>query len=353
MKLRIIKTLFSALGIFILIIDTKTALSGGADAIELCIRTVIPSLFPFLVLSTVMTENLFGLHLPFLRPLGKLYGIPGGAESLLCIGLVGGYPVGAKCISDAYQDGQLAKNVAHRMLMFCNNAGPAFFFGIIAIQFSMRWVPWALWCIHIVSALLVGIIMHLKKGHVTISKKASDISMQPTLQHSIHIMAQICAWIMLFRISLAFIRKWLLPFLPHTAGVILAGFLELTGGCCQLHEIENPGLRFIIAAEMLAFGGICVAMQTQSVIGKLNIKYYFAGKIIQTIFSTILAYCVQLLFPIAYRYSAPPTAAIILLLFPATIGIILWKHKKRVAIHEQFVYNDHTAERVRKYHVIS
>ena len=65
-----------------LILDGRTAIDGARQGIELCLRTVIPSLFPFFVLSILLTSSLLGSSLIVLRPLGRLFGMPEGAEPL-------------------------------------------------------------------------------------------------------------------------------------------------------------------------------------------------------------------------------------------------------------------------------
>jgi hypothetical protein len=110
----------ASIGMIVLILDTKTVLSGARDGITLCAYTVIPSLFPFFLFSVLLNHILLSGDLRFLHPLGKLTGIPTGAEPLLLIGLIGGYPVGAQCISDAYRNKCISRTDAHRMLGFCS-----------------------------------------------------------------------------------------------------------------------------------------------------------------------------------------------------------------------------------------
>lgn len=149
----------AATGIALLILDSKTALAGAQSGVELCIRTVIPSLFPFFLFSILLTTSLIGRRIPILRPVCRLCRIPGGAESILIAGFLGGYPVGAQCVSQAYRAGQLSHRDARRMLGFCNNCGPAFLFGMAAALFREWWAPWSLWGIHIFSALCVGVLI--------------------------------------------------------------------------------------------------------------------------------------------------------------------------------------------------
>jgi hypothetical protein len=41
----------SAAGMMLLILDSRTSAAAAAEALEICIRTVIPGLFPFFLLS--------------------------------------------------------------------------------------------------------------------------------------------------------------------------------------------------------------------------------------------------------------------------------------------------------------
>ena len=67
------------------------------DALRLCADTIIPSLFPFFVLSVLL--NRLGLPGMLSRLMGRaasaLFGVSGEGASALFIGLTGGYPMGA------------------------------------------------------------------------------------------------------------------------------------------------------------------------------------------------------------------------------------------------------------------
>ena len=109
-------------GMLLLILDSKTALRGALDGIDLCISVLIPSLFPFFVLSIMLTGALSGQVIKCLQPVGAICKMPPGSESLLAIGFLGGYPVGAQSVSQLFQQGKLSTLQAMRLLGFCNNA---------------------------------------------------------------------------------------------------------------------------------------------------------------------------------------------------------------------------------------
>ena len=119
-----------------LILDTECALTGMSQGIQLCLSTVIPSVFPFLFLGPMLASMI--PPLPVLRPLGKVLKIPPGSENLLLTSFLCGYPAGAKSVYAAWERGQLSGSDARRMLAFCNNAGPAFIFGVGGALFQHR-----------------------------------------------------------------------------------------------------------------------------------------------------------------------------------------------------------------------
>lgn len=284
----------SATGIALLILDSKTALAGAQQGVALCIQTVIPSLFPFFLFSIILTSSLMGRQIPLLRPLCRWCRIPEGAQSILIAGFLGGYPVGAQCISQALETGQLSPNDAKRLLGFCNNCGPAFLFGMAASLFEAWYTPWIIWGIHIVSALCVGAIIPGRPQKCTTLGK-SVISPVQALTQSVRIMAGVCGWVVLFRVLIAFLNRWVLWYPAIEYQVTISGLLELSNGCVALHELSDWKLRFILCAGFLGFGGLCVTMQTFSVASsKLDKRLYFPGKVLHGCISLCLA-CIILM----------------------------------------------------------
>ena len=323
---RIWTAVLAAITMMALILDAKTALEGAGDGIRLCLFSVIPALFPFIVISILLTGALSGGNNTLLRPLGKLCGIPAGAESLLVVGLLGGYPVGAQSVARLYGDGQMSAVDSKRMLGFCSNAGPAFIFGILASQCDDPLAGGKLWGIHILSALLVGMLLPGgTSGNVRSTRNATP-SMVDAMSQSLRSMGQICGWVVLLRVALAILQKWFLWALPKEVQVILSGALELTNGCLSLAEIGSQDLRFVVASAMLSFGGVCVMMQTASVVGSLGLGMYLKGKLMQTAISILLAV-------ISLRSGIFPVTIL------AVLGIFFREGKKEVEIPSRLVYN--------------
>lgn len=319
---------FTAL--LLLILDTKTALTGAESAIQLCLRTVIPSLFPFFVVSTLLTHTLSGRAIPMLSPLCALLGVPRGSESLLLVGLLGGYPVGAQCVANAYEAGSISNADAKRLLGFCNNAGPAFLFGMAGSLFSSPAITWTLWLIHIGSALAVGALLPRQSSQEGTIMPQKNVSLPFALRQAVKSMAEVCGWVTMFRVVIAFCDRWFLWLLPETIRVLLIGLLELSNGCVSLTAISQPGMRFILCALFLAVGGVCVGMQTVSVTNRLGTGMYFPGKLLQGIFSLAAAIALQpILFPPNARGTFSPALLTVSIGAFACALAFLMKREKR------------------------
>jgi len=334
-----VSSALAAFAMLVIILDTKTALFGANDGVQLCIRTVIPSLFPFFVLSGIINSQLLGRSVRLLRPVCKLCRISAGAESLLLLGFLAGYPVGAQMITQAYKQGKLSKNTAKRMLGFCNNAGPAFLFGMLSPLFVNPVVPWTLWGIHILSACIVGFLLPSQEDSICEIAKAEPITLPQALQNAVKIMAAVCGWVVLFRILLGFCERWFLWRFPKELQVLFCGLLELANGCVMLKQLPLVGMQFTMASVLLSFGGLCVGMQTCTATEGLGTGYYFPGKALQTSLSLLLSLMVQ---PLLFSKENQLCMSIFHFLSIAALTgfILVYLHRKKVvAINRKMLYN--------------
>lgn len=318
----------------LMILDTEMAFYSANEGVDICLRTIIPSLFPFFFLSGIINSALIGTNSPLLRPLSALCRIPAGAESLMILGLIGGYPVGASAVYAAYSSGSIKRKSAQRMLSFSNNAGPAFIFGILSPLFENKLSIWVLWSIHICSAITVSMLLPAEKTENCTQTSSHTISITQALQLAMRNTATVCGWVVLFRIVIGFLNRWFLWLIPKQWQVLLCGLLELSNGCISLSLISSDGLRFVVASVLLAFGGICVAMQTTSVIGDLSAKSYWFGKAMQTALSLLFAGIAQnFLFPKSAIYFP------FILYIPGVLTLTYPILKKTVAFPKNMRYN--------------
>lgn len=296
------KYIFAILAMLILIFYSKTAIAGGQEGIEICLRTVIPSLFPFILAAQYLCGNL-SQSIKILNPLERLCGIPKGRGGLLISGFLGGYPVGASSVYSAWKSGQLTKSQGQRMLGFLNNAGPAFIFGMGAALFANPLIPWVVWASHIICAVFTAMLLPEEKDAPQIETSPRAVTLVHCLKNTIQVLAQVCGWVILFRMILAFLFSILSSATPEIKAAV-AGTLELTNGCLLLQTIPQEWVRYLLFTLFLDMGGLCVAMQTISVVGELGIGMYWRGKVMQSLLGSLLCVLLlPLLFPNAQAFT--------------------------------------------------
>lgn len=85
----------------------KEVSAAVRDGLGLCYNVIIPSLFPFFILSSLvvslgMAGYLGRLLEPVMRP---LFHVSGACAAALALGFIGGYPVGARSALTLYENG--------------------------------------------------------------------------------------------------------------------------------------------------------------------------------------------------------------------------------------------------------
>ena len=310
-KTRFVPMLAAACGILMFVTDSRTVMQAAMEAVELCVKTVIPALFPMFFLCILLTGNL-SLTSEKLRGRhanGKASFVP----FLIC-GFLGGYPTGAKSVAQACASGRLCKEDAASLLACCNQAGPAFILGILGTQFDAEFAPIAIWSVQLLSAIVLFLFWQPKSIVVTKNVYSASLSAADALNITASAIAKVCGWVVLFRGLIGWCGK-ILKCLPAALQTILVGVLELTNGCIQLRTIQNEGVRFILCSALLTFGGICVIFQTMAVMGDLPIQKYLKGKIVQSSFSLSISACTaSLLFPGQLPWPVPIFAAVFILI---------------------------------------
>ena len=148
------------LSAFALVAWPREAMEAMKDGLRLCGNVIIPSLFPFFVLSSLVVELGLSRWLgrmmePVMAP---LFRVGGACATALALGIVGGYPVGARTAISLYRNGQCSRTEAERMLAFCSNCGPAFIFGVVGAGiFGSGAAGLLLYACHLAASLCIGV----------------------------------------------------------------------------------------------------------------------------------------------------------------------------------------------------
>ena len=301
MKLRERLPLFAVLCCFsALLLLPDVSAQAARDALALCAQTLIPSLFPFFVLSSLLiacgaSELLSALLSPLMRP---LFGLSGAGAAALALGLCGGYPVGARTAAELVESGALTQEEGERLLAFCNNAGPGFLLGVCgAGVFSSSRAGAALYLIHVAAALCSGLLIcralpptsYGRHAHTAVKPQRFSAVFPAAVQNALTGCLNVSAFVVFFTV----LARLLLHFLPEAFAsslpcALLLGFLELTSGVLSL-PCSRAG--FLACAALLGWGGLSVHCQTLSALAAspLSARYYFKGKALQALLSLLLA----------------------------------------------------------------
>lgn len=248
-----------------LILDSRCAADSVREAVELCMKTLIPGLLPLFVVSAMAVPHLRAVRIP---GLSKLLGLPRGCEGMYILGSAGGFPVGAVCIAQMVRSGALSKRNAQRMLGLCSNCGPSFLFGVVAAVVSTE-AAVLIFLLQLASSLILGMLWPGKPEEVRLPEVPS-VPLTAAVSQSIGSIANVCGWVLLAAVLTGFARRWLFPLLSGPIHVALTGFLEITGGIMALPSLSGD-LTLMIGTGIVCFGGVCVLLQIRSVAAEAGI----------------------------------------------------------------------------------
>lgn len=290
------------------------SVAAAKDGVSLCLNVIIPSLFPFFVLSTLAVDMglISALGSLMEKVMVPLFRVNGSCSGAFLLGILGGYPVGARTAINLYNAGSCTKEEAERLLSFCNNSGPAFILGVVgAGVFSSSKAGIWLYLAHVSASVIVGILFR-RYGKEPVNSKAKNImSTKPTSFSSVFPEAvkaafsgtlNICAFVIFFTVVIRLLFKTgiltFMAMLLHHLGIaestsesLLTGLIEMTSGVWSLRAMAGDmGDKLCMAAFILGWAGLSVHCQVLSFIGSsgLNTRTYFFGKLLHGLISAVL-----------------------------------------------------------------
>lgn len=300
-----------------LIIFSKGNMLAVKSALELLLNSVIPSLFPFFVAtellhSTNLINNFGNILNKFMKP---LFNVPGEGAFALIMGIISGYPIGAKIVSDFKCKNICTSEECERLLAFTNNSGPLFIVGTVGIGFfgDVR-TGFLLLFTHILACISVGICFRFwksKRNAFSYIPSSQYRSYNPTVSFSnlgeiisgsimsaIRSTALVCGFIILFSVVCSILNN-IFSLLnisnPYVTSFITSLF-EVTNGLHMLSTIKTKAIsiNIILTSFLLSLGGVCIFLQVLSITSKNNIsiKTYIAGKLLQACFASLYTFLI-------------------------------------------------------------
>lgn len=153
-----------------LLLFSKNNLAAAKSGLSLWANSVLPSLLPFFIATELLSyTNVVSLCGKLLSPIMRpIFNVPGEGAFALLMGIISGYPVGAKIVANLKEQNLCTNAEAERLLAFTNNSGPLFIVGTVGIGlFYNTSIGLLLLLTHILACLTTGFIFRwwgLSKG---------------------------------------------------------------------------------------------------------------------------------------------------------------------------------------------
>lgn len=304
---------FLILFIIFLIMFSKTNILAVQNAISLFFEKVFPSLFPFFIAADLLSHtNIINILNTILSPIMKpLFNVSGKGAFPFIMGIISGYPTGAKIVSDFRKNNICTKVECERLLAYTNNSGPLFIIGTVGSSlFLSTEIGILLLITHIFGTLTVGIIFRFYKNNYYRNENIVnelDIDnfssiLTESIFNSFKTTGMIFGFIILFSIiNNILLTSGILKLFPSAIIGSILSTCEITNGINYISMIKSSNLtiQLILTSFFLGFGGISVLMQVYSIISKtdLSIKPYILGKLLHGLTSAIYTLIIILLFP--------------------------------------------------------
>jgi hypothetical protein len=283
-KLLLIITLAAAAIFF-----SKEVSGGIYKGIYFCVEVLIPSLFPFMVISTLSAKS--GIRFKgkkFNKTANILFGLSGETLFSVILGIFGGYPVGARSIGALYKQGKISISEAEKASYIALGAGPGFLITFVGVKLLNNIeIGIILLISQICSVFLLGILnkfIFLKKDNNSYKEnnravKHSGNLFIESVTDAVYSAMEMCAIVCVFSAFLSVIEKYI-------QSDYVSVFMEVTTACNKLSSGVNiPAIAFAVG-----FGGVCVRFQVFQALGniKINKLLYFFYRILQGVITALI-----------------------------------------------------------------
>lgn len=276
---------------------------GISNGIELCFSAIIPSLYPFMVLSSFFVNyNLCDFFEKiFTIPCRKIFSLNGKCAPVILFSMISGLPVGGKMTLNLYEKGLITQNEGKRLLLFCICPGPAFIITTVGYGMLNSKRAGLLIFVSVIAAnIFVGIFSRFfadKDIKYYENTKPQLNTFSESLVKSVNEgsinMLIVCAWVILFSCLINMIDNFSIS---SGSKMFLYGILEITNGC----YFTSSSVPIPIISGIIAFSGICGHFQIMSAMVKLRLKYkyFLASRVVAMGVSVLICNMLIKIFPI-------------------------------------------------------
>lgn len=301
-------TIFIILFAIGLILFSNSNIETVQNSLDLFLNAIFPSLFPFLIITRLISYTFIisAISSKFGGIVKKLFKLPEIAAYPFIIGLISGYPVGAKIVSELRSKKNITSTEGNTLLVITNNSGPLFIIGSIGCSIFMSFkIGLALFFTNLSSCILTGMVL----GRITQKRyrvaeldnyKYIDFSsvgsiISDSIKSSFFTLSNVCGFIIIFSLIISMIEHThilqILFFQNKMLESLCVGSLEITSGIQRISTLlSSIQSKLVCTSFLLGFGGISVVFQVWSTISNcdLSIKPYIIGKFFNGAISALI-----------------------------------------------------------------
>lgn len=293
-SLTLLFLLLLLLGLFLK--NGEVAATGVRRGQAICVETLLPSLFPFLVLSELLVACGAGevLGRLFSRPVRALFGLSRGGCSALILGVLCGFPVGAATAAALCRRGEISRDELLRLLLFANNPSPGFLIGTVGgAMLGSTTLGGVLFAITWLSASAVGVFLHVVSGKLPemprngVRNQLSVSDLGRGIGNAFFSLLRVFAPIIFFSCVASCAASASSRFgLPTFFATLFQGSLEMTSGINDAAALPFQAA-FLMIAFFSGFAGLSVCLQLFSVSEEFRppLLPYLGAKIAQGLLS--------------------------------------------------------------------
>ncbi|MFQ9510398.1 MAG: hypothetical protein ACLRZ7_05715 [Lachnospiraceae bacterium] len=297
--------------LFLLILfNAQISIEGATKGLTLWYQVVVPTLLPCMILSNLIVQmDAARFTIGVLQPiLGRFFHTSMEGTYTVLMGIICGYPMGAKTAADFIRKGKMTVTEGQYVLSFANLPSPMFLVGyVVTKSLGHKALLIPLLASVYIADILVGQLSYftfrkkikLGTGDTKIEKKAKELRpkfsfdmLDEAVIGSVEIIVKIGVYMMLFTLLSKLVGKSGL----HATWIqwILMGAFEMTTGISQVAPLSTVSvpMKAAIIAAFASFGGLSTAMQTNSVMKgtPLNMGNYILWKVLHGILTGVLLY---------------------------------------------------------------
>lgn len=308
--------LLAAVFFTLLLLRGQAVAAGVRQGLVTLGQTLIPALFPFLILSEWLMQSGAGklLTRPFCGAVSKLTGLSRATASAFLIGLVCGTPVGCLFAAALWKKGEIGERDRDRLMLFSNNPGLGFMVGAAGAVCGDSRLGVVLWCLVTAAALTACALARLLFGkgpetanmpHNGIEKCGFDlpIYISAATANMVRVGGFFLAAAGLIGGLDALTGTW-----PLILRVGYKGLLELSAGVLAAGALSTRAA-FLCCAFTAGFAGLTIALQLRSLAGEAAppLPLYLSARLFVGALAVLFARAYLALFPVSA--GAPPVYA--------------------------------------------